>query len=94
MDYDNVLIADLAILSMHLLAVFVIFNKYMFITIGIIRIPRLVLHLVQLKTSNEERKAKLMVWLHNFRLISLIAFPICSVLVQLAIIFKMFCNKY
>ena len=35
-----------------------------------------------------------MVWLHNFRLITLFAFPICSLLVQVAIIFRMFCNKY
>ena len=94
LNYDNVLYYDIALLSLHLLATFVIFNKYMFITIGWIRLPRIILYLLATKVKQEELRKKFVIFEHNFRLITVVAFPICSFLVQLAIIFKMFCNKF
>ena len=45
-DYENVVMADIVLLCFHLLATFVIFNQYMFVSIGLIRLPRLALHFV------------------------------------------------
>ncbi|MFN9900450.1 MAG: hypothetical protein ACK55Z_17010 [bacterium] len=90
------LYADIFLLCISLLATFVIFNRFMFITIGVIRVPRLLLHFVYSSSliKKPEHKQKVLVWYHNFRLATVFLFPIISVLVQLAIIFRMFCNKY
>ena len=44
-DFENVFYADIFLLCLSLIATFVIFNRFMFITIGVIRIPRLILHM-------------------------------------------------
>ena len=85
---------DIVLLALHLIATFVIFNKYMFITISWIRFPRLVMHLLTKHLKKENFRKRIEVWEYNFRLLTVIAFPICSLLIQLAIIFKMFCNKF
>ena len=93
-NFDNVLYIDIFLLCVHLLATFVIFNRFMFVTIGVIRIPRLGLHILHSIVKKPEQKSRVLVWMHNFRLATVFLFPIGSVLVQLAIIFRMFCNKY
>ena len=81
-------------LCAHLLATFVIYNYLMFITIALIRVPRLILHVIQAHSKSPDLKNRMMAWIYNFRLWSLIAFPITSLIVQYVIIFKQFCTYY
>ena len=86
---------DLFVLVFHLLAIFVIYNVYMFTTIILVRLPRLIFGLIQfILRRNEKNRKKALAMLDielKVRFVTTIIMFIASLIISFIFISKQFC---
>ena len=86
---------DLFVLVFHLLAIFVIYNVYMFTTIILVRLPRLIFGLIQfILRRNEKNRKKALAILDielKVRFVTTIIMFIASLIISFIFISKQFC---
>lgn len=93
--YQNMVKVDLMITVLHLLAIFVLYNIYMFITIGLVRLPRLLFGLIQLclRKDVKHRQKALSALSAEFkiRIVTTVIMFIASLIINFVYINKQFC---
>ena len=96
--YENVIKVDLLVLVFHLLAIYVVYNVYMFTTIILVRLPRLALGLGQLLLRrNVKNKTKAMNMLEaefKIRLATTVIMFFASIIISFIFINKKHCNQF